>query len=305
MSKKLRGLFRKQEKDVPPIHRDAGREIETAPLTTLARDTEDPIAQIKSVTKFVYATGQSVGLVRKHNEDTLFAMSSFLSDGADDRSYGVFIIADGMGGHQNGEIASRVAINVSASDLMKEIELSLSEGDPQSLVIRLEAAVESAIQNAHRSVKTSVPGGGTTLTILVVAGHTYIIGHVGDSRLYLIDDKKHISVLTKDHSFVQKLIDLHEITEEEARTHPNRNMILRAIGQHEPLAPDVITGKVPLNGYLMLCSDGLWGMVRNEQLLKTVEAAKSCEQACQALLDLANKAGGLDNISVILVKFSG
>jgi len=129
-----------------------------------------------------------------------------------------------------------------------------------------------------------------------------IISHVGDSRVYVIDMNGIMRPLTRDHSLVKRLEELGQLTPEEAAIHPQRNVLYRALGQGEPFDPEIITTPLPQPGYLLICSDGLWGVVPNEELGKIIINANTPHQACREMVDAANDAGGPDNITAILVR---
>ena len=163
--------------------------------------------------------------------------------------------------------------------------------------------MSEGILDAHRIILKEVQGGGTTVSAALLRGEQMTIAHVGDSRAYTISADGGIQVLTRDHSLVRRLIELGQITEEEASDHPQRNVLYRALGQGEPFEPDVSTYPITPGGYLLICSDGLWGVVSDEVLASITLNAVDPQDACQQMVDAANKAGGPDNISVILVRF--
>ncbi len=166
----------------------------------------------------------------------------------------------------------------------------------------LQDLLRNAIEEANEAVVEQVPGGGTTLTAVVMLGQQLTIGHVGDSRAYLLQDGRS-EVLTRDHSLVERLRELGQLTAEEAAVHPQRNVLYRAIGQGANLEVDVSSMPTPESGYLMVCSDGLWGVLGDERMKQIIDKASSPQDACEELVDAANAAGGPDNITVILVRF--
>ncbi|MCD4673050.1 MAG: protein phosphatase 2C domain-containing protein [Anaerolineaceae bacterium] len=252
--------------------------------------------------QLLVGSGQSVGKQRDHNEDTLFAMHSVLSDGELDLPFGIFIIADGMGGHQHGEIASSVAARTMADHLVREVYLRVVS--PQKATMEsLHEIMEEGIHKAQQAVVNQAPGGGTTLTVALVLGERVTLAHVGDSRAYLVKSDGKLHAVTKDHSLVGRLIELGQITEEEAAVHPQRNVLYRALGQAEPFEPDLDIQTFPRPGYLMLCSDGLWGVVPEDEMRRIITNSTSLPDACHQLTAAANDAGGPDNISVILVQY--
>jgi len=304
MCRFIQTLFHKRQMIKVPDRLGAGTEVETMPLTDLPTGA-NPVEITRKPLQIISASAQSVGLVRSHNEDTLFSLSAVRADGVDDMIYGVFIVADGMGGHDHGEEASRAAVQAAANYLITRtyprfLGTALEgEGESESL----QEVMANAIKASQRAVLSDAPGGGTTLTIAFVFGDLVTIGHVGDSRAYAMNGSGLAHPITRDHSFVQRLVELQEITEEEARTHPNRNMLLKAVGQVETLDPDIFTFPLTRPGLLILCSDGLWGQVSDSVITSTILERRTCEEACHKLVDLANEAGGPDNISVILVDF--
>ena len=287
------------------------KKITSAPLVQTTPLTDDQIqgSQGESIyprpQQFVIGCGQSVGLQRDHNEDTLFAMSSILADGLSDIPFGLCIVADGMGGHQNGEIASSVAVRISSKILINKIYSHLLEINPDPMEESLQETIEKAVGEVQKAVVRYAPGGGTTLTLALMLGEQVTIAHVGDSRAYFVFPDGRIQKLTKDHSLVQRMIDLEELTEQEAKEHPQRNVLIKAIGQSDPIRADLQTHQIPKSGYLLLCSDGLWGVVDETDLYRMVCSESDPSLACKKMIEAANNNGGPDNISVVLVKFVG
>lgn len=244
----------------------------------------------------------SVGQVRSHNEDALMTLTTeHLGDGAIG-PFGFFVVADGMGGHQAGEVASSVAARMVTHRIVQDVLTPyLLNAPPDARQEPLSEALKTAVEVANAAVHEQVPGGGTTLTCALILSKRLYIAHVGDSRAYLIGQDQ-IQLLTQDHSFVGRLIELGELTPEEAAVHPQRNVLYRAVGQGEQLDIDIYTYPLPADGYLLLCSDGLWGQVPEERISEIVKLAASPQQACRQLEDEANRAGGPDNITAILVQ---
>lgn len=247
--------------------------------------------------------GYSTGLQREHNEDAIYATVSNLSANGRDLLFGLFVVADGMGGHQHGEVASEVAARALAQYLMDAVHGLLFKVDPEVPQEALMDLMREGVRRAHRAVVEHAPGGGTTITAALLLNEQITIAHVGDSRAYAIFPDGRMEVLTRDHSLVKRLEELGQLTAEEAAIHPQRNVLYRALGQAEPFDPDVFITPAPRQGYLMLCSDGLWGVVSEEDLFHIVVSHTSPALACQELVKAANAGGGPDNISVILVQF--
>jgi PPM family protein phosphatase len=254
--------------------------------------------------QLISGCAQSIGKQREHNEDCLFAFSITTGGEANSAPLGLFIVADGMGGHQYGEVASSAAIRTMANYLLKRFHAYLinpSEGMEEPL----QEIMRSAITEAQQAVTRAAPGSGTTLTAALVLGQQMTIAHVGDSRAYALHTDGRAEVLTRDHSLVKRLEELGQISSEEAAAHPQRNVLYRALGQGEVLEPDIFTIPFPQPGYLLLCSDGLWSVLSEESLCNLVISAPNLHSACQNLITAANDAGGPDNISAVLVQLIG
>lgn len=282
----------------------ASLDVKTSPLREDPQELDVNLAGPRfSPAQYNVACAQSVGKQRDHNEDTLYTMYTMLADGGLDLPFGLFVVADGMGGHQYGEIASGSAARTMAEYLIQHVYIPFLRLISERSGISLQEAMENGIKAAHQAVAASAPGGGTTLTSALIVGEQVTIAHVGDSRAYFIYPDGRIQAVTKDHTLVRRLVDLGQITETEAMTHPNRNVVLRALGQTESFRPDIETRQMPHPGYLMLCSDGLWGVISEAQIIEIIRYSTNLSAACQSLVDAANAAGGPDNISVILVQY--
>ncbi len=247
-------------------------------------------------------SAQSVGRTRNHMEDSAFALSMDLSLPERLATLGIYMVADGMGGHDNGEVASRIAIQVSADTLIQTLIDPLRQGERLPSHQEVLAMVEDAFTRAQEQVLQNVSGGGTTLTLaLLLEKHLYF-GHIGDSRLYLRSVHADFQALTQDHSLVRRLVDLGQISEAEALNHPQRNVLFRALGQTEGFKVDLGHLDLVEPTQLLLCSDGLWGLAEEEVILKVIKSVHSGGNVAEMLCDLANNAGGTDNISVIFVE---
>jgi serine/threonine protein phosphatase PrpC len=210
----------------------------------------------------------------------------------------VFVVCDGMGGHVGGEIASRLAAST-----IKNVFIS----NPNNLTSPADL-IEEGITEANRAVYNksiediSLKGMGTTCIVLVIKEGIIFYGHAGDSRLYIIRDNK-IYQLTKDHSFVQSLVDQGLLSDAEAENHPRKNEITKALGISPSLTPDILRKGMLVykNDYLILCSDGLSNMVSEREMLETVITSEPFD-ACNRLVEMANIAGGTDNITIQIIK---
>lgn len=264
------------------------------------------------------AMATHVGQVREHNEDRLLVLTNLQSGATGDEvgpSMGLFIVADGMGGHVGGEQASDLAARTVAQHVTRDVLLPLlGGGEPDADRKPLQEVLADAVAAANVAVRVAIPDSGTTLTCALVVGDQLTLAHVGDSRAYLVEPTglKH---LTRDHSLVQRLQELGQLTAEEAAVHPSRNMLYRAVGQGDLLEPDLSTYRLVAPARLLLCSDGLWGVVPEAEIHAIIQGAgisspsldprpPSLQAACRALVAAANRLGGPDNITAILVEIN-
>jgi PPM family protein phosphatase len=239
-----------------------------------------------------------VGRQRQHNEDNFL-----VEDVAR-----LFLVADGMGGHAAGEIASRIAV-----DSISEFILHTKEDDgtwPHAYdehykrsTNRLMAAVRMANTRVLEAMRKDarLRGMGTTVVACMADNEIMSFAHVGDSRAYLIRDK-HLSRVTNDHSWVFEQVQAGMLTEAEAEKHPLRNVITRALGGALQVNPDASEIEIRTGDVYLLCSDGLTGMVPEDEILRLVTENENLEDACQHLIEEANERGGLDNVTAVLVK---
>ncbi len=249
------------------------------------------------------AFAQSKGLQRDFNEDALLTFEFSLTYQDQIRNAGIYAVADGMGGHLHGEIASKVAIHSLASTLLERLlfpQFAPPSPQPQNSFLTI---LKEAMLTAHQEVIQKASGGGTTLTCCLVFSKTLTIAHIGDSRAYYIGEDGESKLYTRDHSLVKRLVELGQISEQEAQNHPQRNVLYRALGQTDPLEADIFSIPLPSSGNLLLCSDGLWSVVPESQIIQSIRESSQPQESCYRLIQLANDAGGPDNISVILVKF--
>jgi serine/threonine protein phosphatase PrpC len=296
----FRKLFGKKESERMAA---AGENVVTAPLSEVQLQTIKSMAFNRyEPPQLLVASGQSVGRQRELNEDSLFSLSATVAGNNSNPPFGLFIIADGMGGHQYGEVASNVAIRTISSYVMKKFHNTLFNLPALPLDESLHEIAQAAVMEAQRAVLREAPGSGTTVTAALVLGQQLTISHVGDSRAYLLYNEQRMEAITRDHSLVRRLEELGQITSAEAAVHPQRNVLYRALGQGETLEPDVVTTPFPVGGYLLLCSDGLWGVVPEDEIRKIIYEAPTIQRACQNLIAAANGAGGPDNISAVLVQ---
>ncbi|CDB31754.1 protein serine/threonine phosphatase [Clostridium sp. CAG:575] len=233
-----------------------------------------------------------LGKVREMNQDYYY-----ISNSLDEVQ--LYLLADGMGGYNGGEIASKLAVQTAKNYIennFKEIEK-----DRDSIIQLLGSSMEYANMVVYEKSKENaeLQGMGTTLEICLIYNNKVYIGHVGDSRIYRIR-KEFIRKLTQDHSYVQKLVADGTITKEEAAHHPQKNMLMKALGCNAFVEPDVMVKGFLKDDILIMCSDGLTNMVDQETIYKM--ASKNIEQAPKDLVELANNNGGYDNITVVVIK---
>jgi protein phosphatase len=255
-----------------------------------------------SETVYRVASCQSTGMIRAHNEDSLFVLNSLLDGVGQGIAFGIFLVADGMGGHQSGEVASHLAALGASQSLMNHVyEQYLFDRKvyKKEDVFHL---LNEAVEDVQNLIKRRVPGGGTTLTLVLALGEEIYSAHVGDSRLYVIDGDGQIHQKTKDHSLVKRLVDLGEITELEALVHPQRNVLYRALGQMDELEADLDHFTLKQGQTMMICSDGLWGVLEHDQMQRILTERGELNAKAKTLVKVANDAGGPDNITVVLVE---
>ncbi len=257
------------------------------------------------IKQLVAGVGQSVGKQRDHNEDSVMALTSTISGSSENIPFGLYIVADGMGGHQFGEVASNAAIRLIGGSITKKFHSFLYNMPTQQLQDSLQEVMEASIMEAHQYVQREAPGSGTTVTAALVLGQQVTIGHVGDSRAYAIYPDGRMQPLTRDHSLVKRLEELGHLNSDEVENFPHRNVLIKALGQGESLEADIFTIPFPQNGTLMVCSDGLWGVVNEKDIFRIISEAPNLHRACQSLVEAANTAGGPDNITVILAQLIG
>jgi serine/threonine protein phosphatase PrpC len=272
------------------------------------------------------AAEADIGLVRTANEDSVFARVHYFGK----QPVGLFAVCDGMGGHMGGEYASYWALEAIKHELAdifslddprdtillsrKNVEKDLDHPNSLSLEqmaqIDLEARIGVAVQKANQVVHEysqrrpeKAAYAGSTITMAVVLGNQAVIANAGDSRTYLLRDHQ-LRQVTRDHSLVAGMVTTGQISPDEIYDHPQRNVIYRYLGQ-KSLQPDIFHEPLRPGDYLLLCSDGLWEMVRDERrLVEVIENSKTALEAGRELIKAANAAGGEDNIGVVVVKIS-
>jgi PPM family protein phosphatase len=287
--------------------------------------------------KLTAADKTDVGKQRDQNEDCAYKRVESSEEG--DR--GLFIVADGMGGYKAGEVASRLAvetisraldslfkplpeqptIKLDVASLDKTVKQSLSsEEQPVTQITRkltetvvvtaVEEQLRAAIQQANKAIlrygeqQSAARGLGSTVTAALVQNDQAYIANVGDSRTYLLRNQQLVPI-TRDHSLVARLVESKQIEPEDVYTHPQRNLIYRSLGAgHKSIEVDIFHQTLQRGDTLLLCSDGLWEMVRQQDLLKVLSEQRSPQKICETLIDMANANGGEDNITAVVVHVS-
>jgi PPM family protein phosphatase len=273
-------------------------------------------AQTIPTLQLVTAAGTHRGRIRELNEDAVLALVRPPEDGS---SIGFFAVADGMGGHQAGEVASRLALETLQESLSRFFEASGEmtragtaardrEGDTlPSLTSFLETHLRQAVVQANQAIYTYAQRNpdeagnlGCTVTCALVQNHLGVIANVGDSRTYLLRHGQ-LQQITEDHSYVGQLVQSGQLAPDEVYDHPQRNVVTRALGSQPEVEVDLWSQLLQAGDRLLLCSDGLWEMVRDPAAIARLLAQEDVDGAVRDLIDLANAEGGTDNIGVVVV----
>lgn len=241
----------------------------------------------------IIAASSDVGKIRKANEDSYF-VSDIIGENV------VAVVADGMGGHKGGKTASSMLCEYIEAATYK-LDLFSMDSDC------LEELLEGVISDANKKIvskaksKEELFGMGTTLVMCVASAERVVCANVGDSRMYHISDDG-MKQITKDHSMVQEMVDKGQITPEEAKVHPNRNIITRAVGSNEEIKVDFFKLQPKKGDKLILCSDGLTNMLSEDDIYYIAKNVNSPDEACEKLVSAANNAGGDDNITAVIIR---
>ena len=234
-------------------------------------------------------SGTDIGRSRSVNQDYVYVSETPVGNLPN-----LFIVADGMGGHNAGDFASAFAVRVMVDSVKEDADFNPVK------VIRhgIEVANHELIEQAKKSEERK--GMGTTMVVATVVGNYVYVANVGDSRLYVIGNR--ITQITKDHSLVQEMVRMGELTEEDARNHPDKNIITRALGAEETVNIDFFDFRLEKNSKILMCSDGLSNMVSNEEIQNIIQNKSEIQEKGETLLGLANEHGGKDNIAVVLIE---
>ncbi len=268
----------------------------------LPSDVPDPSTPAKPDSGQTPEVGWSLdkGATRANNEDSLAAVT--LNQAGEDASQviGVYAVADGMGGHDAGEVASQLAVRTAVRQLVGDVS-ETGNDLPENYQQWLESAVVLANRVVREKAHEEHTNMGTTLVMAVVVGNDVHIANVGDSRAYLISPIS-IRQLTQDQTYLQSLVDKGAITPEQAANRPDRNILTEAVGSKQEVNVDLFNETLGPDESLLLCSDGLWATLGDAEIIHIVRTAATPNAACRALVDACNAKGSLDNIAAVLVR---
>ncbi|HEX3030581.1 MAG TPA: Stp1/IreP family PP2C-type Ser/Thr phosphatase [Clostridia bacterium] len=241
-----------------------------------------------------FAVKSDAGSVRENNEDSYNIIAGYSGIPI------AFIIADGMGGHNSGEVASKMAVEYISNYILRYPDTFSDDADMPSVISDIIKKANSSVFELSKEQEANY-GMGTTLILAVEGNKKLFIGHVGDSRAYVIRNNE-IARITVDHSYVEELVKLGSLTREEAENHPQKNIITRALGCSEDIEVDIYDYDMCENDIFVLCTDGLTNMLEEEEIKEIVLQNDNPEAACDILVRKANENGGEDNITVIVFK---
>jgi protein phosphatase len=238
--------------------------------------------------RYIFSAISHRGKKRQHNEDFYYA------------DFPIFVVADGLGGHRAGEIASKIAVDKFVQQV-KEGFVALK--NLEEVAILLEKSIVAAGRTVFEESRTKIEleGMGTTISAAVIFNDHLVTAHVGDSRIYLLREGE-LKRLTTDHTYVQYLLDKGEISKEEAENHPLKNALLQALGGEEKLKVEKGIVSLKPQDKILLCTDGLYNMVAEDNIANTLKSELSPDKKAKILLEAALKAGGLDNITLIIIE---
>lgn len=272
-------------------------------MTAEPEQGHQPAEATRKALTIRYAAASHVGMKRTHNEDNFFLLAE----------ENLYIVADGMGGHASGEVASQIAVETLANffiDTGRDREITWPFREDKALVYdqnRLTTGIKLANRRIYEAAQADsrYRGMGTTIVSLFCGQNGVYFGHVGDSRIYRVREGG-IAQMTEDHSLLNDYLKVHKLSAEDIQHFPHKNVIVRALGMKDSVNVDVNRDQPAAGDVFLLCSDGLSGMVTDEQILAVcTEHGQNLESACESLIAEANKNGGHDNVTVVLVGFFG
>lgn len=290
----------------PQINRIISKMLHNDPDRRYSSIDELKIAILELFNSIPYSVGYctDVGMQREANEDSFSIQNRRYISQHNQLNYGIFIVADGMGGAKAGEYASALATKESSNYVNHYFEdLDNKKFRDNDLLSIMEQAVKRANSVIYQESKENkeYSGMGTTITASLIHNGQIYISHVGDSRVYLINQNS-IEKITRDHSLVGRLLESGQITEEEAAIHPQRNLIYRSLGSFPAVEVDVYQIPVRSNDHILLCSDGLYEHVKDDEIQKIVISSNNPDEASKHLINLANARGGDDNTTIVIIK---
>lgn len=261
--------------------------------------------------KYAYLT--DLGKRRQLNEDAVLCLTSGIRFQDMAKDEGIFVLADGMGGHNAGEVASEWGTKVAALEILKsnliDVEIAANAETTAKKLVTSDILIEG-VKRANNFIldlsrkSASTKDMGTTMVLALLNKEKLVVANVGDSRCYLITEEG-MEQLTRDHSYVQELVEMGVLTSREARHHPRRNEITRCVGYFDNITVDIFERTLYKGDRVLLCSDGLHGVMEDEDIRRTVRETADLNEACKRLIEEANNGGGPDNISVILFEVEG
>lgn len=282
----------------------ADKAVRYASAEAFVADLAKTLEELQRVQSVALMSGRfsHVGVVRNHNEDCLLTLEVQRSQLSEGHPVGLYVVADGMGGHEAGEVASGLAINAVGRVVAEKVMLPwIQEPKPVNYEEILKEACQEANRAVHDRRRVTRTDMGTTLVAALVVGTEAYVANIGDSRCYRIN-RRAIQQITADHSLVERLVATGQITREEARVHPQRNYIYRTVGDKPQVEVDTFKVSLQPGDHLVLCSDGLNSMIEDELIRQAVLESPHPQAACEQLVRLANAAGGDDNVTVIVVQ---
>ncbi len=255
-----------------------------------------------------------VGKKRQLNEDAMLTLKLDLRYQGFSQEAGLFVVCDGMGGHNAGEVASEIGVKVFATEFIRQLLAVKTSGPNEDGLkdkpVNIQEMMGTALKNANQAIFSfsegykEAEGMGATIIAALITGDDIYVTQAGDSRCYIINSRE-THQIGKDHSLVQELVDAGMLKQEEARFHPKKNVLSRVLGYYNDVEADTYHSKLYDGDSIMLCSDGLWDMLGDREITSTVVTAANPQKACEQLVMGANDSGGPDNITVIVIKPEG
>jgi serine/threonine protein phosphatase PrpC len=259
-------------------------------------DTPSPAATVT----WLVGVRTDRGQVREHNEDAWLSFQLAAGHANQPaRCVGLFMVGDGAGGHRAGASASQLAVRIVARELLRRVVdplVYVSDSAPSTQPIN--EVLADGIGSAHWRIRRDLPQAATTLTLALALGRNIHVAHIGDTRLYR-GSRIGLECLTQDHSMAERLMAVGQLLPEEAK--PQRHQLYYALGQEADIVPDLAVFEAHEQDYFLLCSDGLWGQVSDEDMASIIDGADSAQDACDRLIQRANQAGGQDNATALLM----